>query len=233
MAILMSFILKLVMTENILLLISTTFFDIAVYALILLVFFELKQWIGKYLSRLIFYFLFVFNTLITFFGSYYVQELVTKNYSLYHLDFSLMGYFFENLLPVHVLISMIVGFLVIVSIAYYVKPGSIIINNKKPFMFYSLSIIILVLILVPFSFSGNFGSVYVNTVKETFTFGESIPILDYEIDDLQMVQFDKALDIESINLKDLNLKYDKILVFMLEETIFDAMEDIVNDVPDE
>lgn len=198
-------ILKIMFSNNLQLILFTSLFEISIFILILEIYYTLlKLSKNKIISKVIFYILYGINLIISIINGYFLEDLFVRQESILELNFGIIRVFFQEFLSIKFLICLILFFVITFLILYFIKFKSIVIKKK-------LSIIIVsVLIILIMPFMTNFSHPYTNMnfykTQQILAPSEELP-LDFS-----------QLNFEFNDYFDINSRYSKIFVFVMEES---------------
>lgn len=218
-AIFILLIVKLFATANYYVIFSTLLYESAIFILIFLIYTKLFGF-NKYLSFIFFNIAYFVHFILSLISSYFLEEAITRKYSLFSIDYSMISFFFQNMIPLNLLILLVLIFIIFVLFLKYAKFKPLLISEKIVYVILILAIIIA--ITFPFLFAGNFSNVYVNTIAEVF-------VVDTNKLDVDLTKIDihyNSVDFNKAYFPDVNtvdFKYKKVIIFTMEETSLDYL----------
>ncbi len=228
-ALILILVIKFVFVSNYFLIISTFLYEFAIFGIILAITFYFYSK-SKLFSIIFFYFFFILNFLISFFWSYYLDFIVGWNISFYSINKEVLLFVLTQIVNLKyvLLILFLLGLFLLISV--FISKYLFRLNKKKIIILFICSLFLL--LIVPFVFqNNNFENVYYNSVNTTIQkifFKNPEFYADNNCNlDLNFLWKNKYPNL------DLNSKYSKIVVFVMEEVLFENFYKYQKKIPKE
>lgn len=213
-SILIVFFIKVLFSDNLLYITSTFLFELSIFILIYLLYLLLSKK-SLILGIIIFYILYLVHFFVCVVFSYFMTDSLGRNLSIFSI-FENFNFGIKNIFPWTSFL--IIFFLLVILILFSLFLSKYIKKIPNLFKWYFFVIALILLFIIPFIFNNNFENIYVNSFKNINLFSNKSNISYANVDCNQDLNF-----LEKKNYPDLNLdsKYSKIVVFVMEEVLFD------------
>lgn len=209
-------ILKILFIPDYLLIISTFLYESAIFLFILSVSLLIYS-NNKILAKTVFFTTYILNMLISLLWTYFLDLIIGWKVSIYSINKDVLTFVFSQIINLKYFLLIFLGFIIIFLICFFISKYFF--KLRKKVLIILLLVSIFLGLFTPFAFQNNFDNFYNNTFDlffQEFLGNNKKYDINYDCN------YDLSL-LEKNNYPDLNLesKYSKIVIFVMEEVLFD------------
>ncbi len=208
--------------------ISSTFEFLIILIIFLLIkkFQKNKNNLLKIILKILFYFILIIDLILNFIHSYFLDDALQVRYNLFTIDFAIIQYFFNEIMPISLIIILSFLIIIILFIAKKIKFSKKIylLSLRKKNIYIFLTIIFFFLI-----FNNLFSNTYLNSVIE---FKEIIRYKKISLNENNQNYNFKELDKRIENYSNINIPPNqKIIIFVMESVPKNIFEKEIEKIP--
>jgi len=232
----LSLIVKFLSSNNYILIILNILFEF----LTILFFFQIIRYLQlniffkrgfRLFLLIIYHIIFLFDIIINFISSYYLDESYLLRYSFYNFDTKIVLYFFDEIFPYKLFFSLIILLIFVYIIAKYVRKTQLVL--EEDILSKKLNILLLIMYIVLIFCSSLFSNVYINSISQGISsFNNEKIVIDDNYTDIENDFSD--LDKNKVFNNNISIeKNQRVLVFVMESVPYNIFQKELKKIPND